>query len=186
MNNLLSIIVPVSNMAGRLDLLRQWIDDISFSKIEIILVHDIKDERTGIELEDLVKNKNKQIKLIEGYFGDPGSSRNAGLEVCKAEWIIFCDSDDRPRIDNIISGILGSHNLTNFIVGNFVTINNQHYRKHVISREKFIDNMTDYPGLWRIVFRKSRIDNYIFPSIRMAEDQVFIANLGIEIEENQS
>ena len=118
----LSIIVPVTKMHGRLDNFKQMVEDISNFSIQLIVVHDIDDDKTGRELQIILKN-NKNIKLIEGKYGSAGGARNAGLELVDSEWIGFWDSDDKPEVKqylDLVAKIKKEQNLVGY--GNFLKI----------------------------------------------------------------
>ena len=51
---LLSVIVPITRMANRLGTLKKWIQDCQYQNLEIILVHDKRDDETGIELVSII------------------------------------------------------------------------------------------------------------------------------------
>ena len=109
----LSIIVPVTKMHGRLDNFKKMVEDISNLSIQLIVVHDIDDDKTGRELQIILKN-NANIKLIEGKYGSAGGARNAGLELVDSEWIGFWDSDDKPQVKqylDLVAKIKGEQNL---------------------------------------------------------------------------
>ena len=55
----LSIIVPISDMAGKLDLLKDWLQETYSECIEVFLIHDKKDEGTSIELKNLERSIKK-------------------------------------------------------------------------------------------------------------------------------
>ena len=102
---LASVICPVRGMGGKLNLVRKWIEEISHNpQIEIILVHDIADTLTGEELME-ISNTYRNTRVTEGYFGNPGSARNAGLEICLGKSVVFWDSDDEPNVENFLASL---------------------------------------------------------------------------------
>ena len=118
----LSIIVPVTKMHGRLDNFKKMVEDISDFSIQLIVVHDIDDDKTGRELQIILKNK-MNIKLIEGKYGSAGDARNAGLELVESEWVGFWDSDDKPEVKqylDLVAKIKEEQNLVGY--GNFLKI----------------------------------------------------------------
>ena len=58
--NLLSVVVPVTLMHGRLEKLKSWIALSCEYPIKIILVHDYKDEETRKELLGIVQSQNSK------------------------------------------------------------------------------------------------------------------------------
>jgi glycosyltransferase involved in cell wall biosynthesis len=171
---LVSIVIPVARMAGRLDNLRQSLLGIPKSGVEVILVDDQQDEETGLELSELIsKVGNNHIRKISGKFGNPGAARNAGLAVSSGSWVTFWDSDDIGFVDAILSELKYADTEVKCIIGQY-----QHYsvtRKETFTTE-LIDNLSQIPkspGIWRFVFRKEKLK--AFRDLSMGEDQVFIA-----------
>ncbi len=178
---LLSIIVPVSRMSGRLENLKSWIAMVNSHKVEIILVHDVQDLQTDGELEEIVAAfPDKNIRLERGYWGYPGGPRNLGIEKCRAEWIIFWDSDDIGYVEQVLPEIELAESETNFIVGQFDMID--YLTKTncgTVSNTTSISSLFFNPGLWRIAIRRKAILGIFFGSERMGEDQIFLAEIGI-------
>jgi len=176
---LLSVIVPISNMAGKLNQLSSWVTN-SFNKpIQIIIIHDIADEATGMELKELIhKNKLSHVVLIEGEYGNPGYARNAGLEVATGEWCVFWDSDDKPFVSSILLALTEVNLEDEVIIGRFNIRNCLDG-----SVREGCTNITSYkhiamnPGIWRMIFRSKIINGFRFTNLRSGEDQVFLSDL---------
>ena len=100
MQPLISIIVPVYN--GR-DYLENCIESIelqTYPALEVLIVNDGSTDATGKICEDLcVKYQNIQVISMN----DEGVSkaRNAGIERCKGEYVMFVDADDRLHCDTV-------------------------------------------------------------------------------------
>jgi glycosyltransferase involved in cell wall biosynthesis len=165
-------------MAGRLQRLEEWLSRVANSPMEVILIHDRQDEVTGPQIQSLLsKISNPKIQLIEDYFGSPGLARNRGIELAKGKWICFWDSDDLPNLGVALSLIdKDSASKADCLVTNFNSVNE--ISKEVIAhrlRANFEDEFSLNPGLWRIYFKYSAIADLRFGSLRMAEDQIFLA-----------
>ena len=181
---LFSVITPISNMAGKLAGLDLWLSTILKSDSEVILIHDITDEITGPEVERLwQKHKDENVKLLQGRFGGPGSARNAGIEMAKGIWISFWDSDDEPNVMNFLKMVEKANSTTcEIIVGDFIT---RSERTNLECKEEFfseslaenLNRVALNPGIWRMAFRRSFLGGNRFPSSRMGEDQLLLANL---------
>ena len=180
---LLSVIVPIGDMAGHLEFLESWLKEISSHPLEVILVHDKTFLSVGSELTKLLESVNSsKIILTQGVFGNPGSARNAGLEFANGSWIGFWDSDDFPNVENILAAIDSSHESDEVLVGNFsiFDITLMEYRNSSV-RSHGINVVAMNPGVWRMVFRRQTISNTRFPSLKMGEDQVFLSRLNFGI-----
>ena len=91
----LTIVVPISSMAGRLNNLSSWLCEALDFDVEVRLVHDFHDEDTSREVQELLRKlNNKNIIFLEMKFGSPGLARNHGLKDANSKWVMFVDSDD--------------------------------------------------------------------------------------------
>lgn len=178
-DHLLTAIVPVSRMAGKLENFESWISQAS-PKIKIIVVHDFQDDATGKELRTII-GSNIHIKFIEGIFGSPGAARNAGLEFADTLWTVFWDSDDLPNTTETLE-ILGRGSdqkdviVTSFDVRSLGVDGN--VRKSFTpngSIGKKLRYLASDPGIWRVLFRTEIVSNLTFTDLRMGEDVLFLA-----------
>jgi glycosyltransferase involved in cell wall biosynthesis len=176
----LSVVVPVTNMAGRLRRLESWIEK-SHTLIEIIIVHDFRDQETHEELINL--STQYQIRIINGVYGSPGAARNAGIDEASKKWVIFVDSDDFPEITEYIKIIqeaefrsccvgIGSYSVkdseTNLELWKSILPMNAKKRDRYLGTD---------PGIWRYAFKREFIGDLRFPSLSMAEDIVFLSQI---------
>ena len=176
----LSAVVPVSLMAGKLGYLSGWLTEASKYDLEIIIVHDKQDSETSPELRLLVSNsKNPRIQFIEGFFGNPGGARNAGLERVTGNWIVFWDSDDLPCINKILNETYDAGNDVEVVIGQYQAVNLNTGFASINGEHKSIRDVAMNPGLWRMIFKSQSIQGVRFPNLRMAEDQVFLSRIRI-------
>ena len=174
---LLSVIVPVARMSGRLALMQRWLTSISnLDTVEVIVVHDKQDEETGRELREILNSINSdRCILIEEFVNSPGLARNLGLKAASGIWVIFADSDDNLMILDIMEN-LGDHreseidayiyNFETFDVSSKKTRSNYHKSNSI--------RIGWTPGIWRWVFRRESIERLKFPKYKMGEDQLFL------------
>lgn len=92
-NGLVSIIIPVYNVEKYLDKSVQSAINQTYRNIEIILVDDGSKDSSG-ELCEKWKNRDERIVVIHKANGGLSSARNAGLDICKGDYVYFQDSDD--------------------------------------------------------------------------------------------
>lgn len=184
MTPILSIVVPVRNMTGKLKNLSSWLSLTDFSSVEVIIVEDLDDPLTGKELSKLVREiDSENIKLISSKFGSPGAARNAGKAVAVGEWIAFWDADDFGYSGTAVTELkklvgtsqydvlIYSYEIKDWITGSLMSV------KHVDERCSDMDCIADSPGLWRFLIRTELVRFVQFPEYRMAEDQVFLTKL---------
>lgn len=92
-NPLISVIVPVYNVAAYLS---RCVDSIlaqSYENLQIILIDDGSTDDSGRICEEYAK-KDGRIQVIHKKNGGLSSARNAGLDVSNGQYIGFVDSDD--------------------------------------------------------------------------------------------
>jgi len=174
----LSIICPISDMAGRLGHLNDWLNQVDFNCTQVILVHDIRDEKTGSELKSIISKINSPALILkEGLFGTAGGARNSARSSCEGEWICFWDSDDQPNYHLVLNALDSVHDV---IIGEFCIENPTGATvkvPHGSTQGQSLSRMSFNPGLWRMAFRAEMIKNISFPEITMGEDQCFLAQI---------
>lgn len=88
-----SIVVPVYNVE---EFLPECLDSLigqTYKNIEIICVDDGSTDGSSAILKEYAK-KDKRIIVVKKKNGGLSSARNAGLNKCKGDYVMFCDSDD--------------------------------------------------------------------------------------------
>jgi glycosyltransferase involved in cell wall biosynthesis len=176
----ISIIVPVKNMAGRLSNFYTWTVELN-TDYELIVVHDFEDLETTKELKShLEKHVICKYLYLEDVYGSPGAARNAGLKLATGEWVMFWDSDDVGQVVAINEWLRkDSRKEVDFEVFRFTKCNFLDENELVQDRwsDDFNQNFLNWllePGIWRCLFRRTRIEGLAFTEILMGEDQVFI------------
>ena len=108
---LISVIIPVYKVE---QYLRRCLDSIvnqTYTNLEIILVDDGSPDNSP-QICDEFANKDNRIAVIHKKNGGLSDARNAGLDICKGEYISFVDSDDwvsQEYINKLYSSITKSH-----------------------------------------------------------------------------
>lgn len=92
-NQLISIVVPVYNVAPYLPKCLDSICCQSYTNWELILVDDGSTDRTG-EICDDYSHKDERIMVIHVPNGGASYARNIGNELANGEWITYVDGDD--------------------------------------------------------------------------------------------
>ena len=94
MNNpLISIIIPAYNCSKTLPRAVYSALAQTYKNLDIIIVNDGSTDDTSI-LCDSFKNEDGRVQIIHKTNGRQASARNAGLRVCKGEFVLCLDSDD--------------------------------------------------------------------------------------------
>lgn len=175
----LLIIVPVTKMANKLGNLQTWLSRTTNQEVKILIVHDIADEPTSLELKEIVSKFSRlKIELIEKRLNSPGLARNLGLATVNYEWISFVDSDDLVDVSELLNMISKSPLDTEIVIGNYKVSSSKDTKSMKTSES--IDpkmNVAMNPGIWRMIFRQEIIGMTRFSQYKMGEDQLFLLDI---------
>lgn len=98
MKDLISIIVPIYKVEPYLDQCVSSIVAQTYQNLEIILVDDGSPDRCPDMCDEWAK-KDDRIRVIHKPNGGLSDARNAGLDVCRGDYVAFIDSDDWIETD---------------------------------------------------------------------------------------
>ena len=173
---LLSIVVPATRLHGNSRNLQSWIQQLPEDDVSVVIVHDIQDDLTSHDLHEMLRGLPKEkVRLHEETFNSPGLARNIGIKTSRSEWIWFVDADDLPEVEQAIKMIKEAEENTEVLVGNYRINQGGHDLAPAISRKFSPVSLVAYsPGIWRMVFRSSSLQDLYFSHLKMAEDQLFI------------
>jgi glycosyltransferase involved in cell wall biosynthesis len=174
----LTAIVPVSSFRDDSERLALWISRQEIESFNVIIVFDGLEP--PVKLKSLIQGKS-QIRLLNGQFGGPGPSRNAGLKLVTTQYVCFWDSDDYPFVerysiahDEILKS-QGDVAIAQFEMC-YEDLSTEHKQMRIIPHlDDLAVELTQNPGIWRFIFSTSSIQGIEFPDIPMGEDQVFIS-----------
>lgn len=184
---LISVIVPVYNVA---DYLEQCLDSIlnqTYKEFEVILVDDGSSDTSYSICSEYVK-KDSRIRLYRQENKGLSAARNAGLELCRGGYITFIDSDDfvspeylQGMIENLKQAdadiaICEHYRLEN---GTF------YFQKHdsndieiISSRDAFKRiHQVNYAVAWGKLYKSSLFRYVRFPVGRVYEDSFTLPKL---------
>jgi glycosyltransferase involved in cell wall biosynthesis len=177
----LTIVIPVRQMAGKLEQLEISISEALREEVKVIVVHDKVDELTDEELQQImVRQKNPNLDLITGQFNSPGVARNAGMQRVKTKWVVFWDADDFPIVENLL-------NLYEIVVksdseigvGGFQEIDflNAQTPGNAPNTKQELNSIASSPGIWRMIFQSNLMHENPFTDLLLAEDQILLSDI---------
>jgi glycosyltransferase involved in cell wall biosynthesis len=176
-----SIIVPISNMEGRLDLIKDWLPQASAIGFQTILVCNNCDDNTFSELSEFsTSQKLSRVLILESPRLGPGLGRNEGLKHAIGEFVAFWDADDLGNVQALNSLVSSADPKVNLFVCNYMIVDSNGRESVMIfgkdSKQALFDLCMN-PGVWRMVFNREFISDCRFGTSSMGEDQVFLAQV---------
>lgn len=93
MNGVISVIVPVYNVAAYLPECLESILEQDYEKLEVILIDDGSTDRSGAICDEYAA-KDPRVVVIHQKNGGAAAAKNAGLRIAKGKYLSFVDSDD--------------------------------------------------------------------------------------------
>jgi len=181
----LSVVIPLTRMAGKLGNLSTNLDRCLDLDIEIILVHDEQDNGTHTELETLVSRiPGAKCKIIRRTVYSPGLARNIGIGEATGRWISFWDADDLVDPQGYLRLIgqaeaqnasLGIGRIQTFSLNELETQTRRFNFSE--SLDELIYDLAYLPAFTRFTFRRESFKQLSFPEYLLGEDLVFLADL---------
>ena len=189
-NDLVSIIIPVYNVAPYLDRCVQSACTQTYKNIEIILIDDGSTDESG-EKCDHWAEKDSRIVVVHQKNSGVSAARNTGLDIANGKYISFLDSDDE-FIPYTIERALCNFTVDTDLVSFGYNIVNSDNKSKIIFDERTYYNQTEHErinfivgtffsfkigwGVWCNIFLKSNIDKYRIRfqiGHKMTEDKIF-------------
>ena len=97
---LVSVIVPVYNVAPYLEQCLDSIVNQTYRNLEIILVDDGSTDESGA-ICDRYAEQDGRIQVVHKKNGGQSSARNVALDMMTGEWVLFVDSDDWIELNTL-------------------------------------------------------------------------------------
>lgn len=173
---LVSIIIPIGPRQLDLTYMKETLlANCHLEGVEFIMVCDSTPQQASEDLRTWINsNEIPNTTVINVAFGNPGESRNVGIEASSGKWVQFWDSDDIGDIQNIIGDLINLE--TDLVVQQYILEDSKN-QESSISSTKSIYELVVNPGLWRISIRREFLQQARFPKLSMGEDQVFLFEL---------
>lgn len=188
MSELISVIVPIYNVANYLRKCVESIRKQSYQNLEIILVDDGSPDNCGEICEEYAK-LDYRIKVIHKANGGLSDARNYGIEAATGEYFLFVDSDDYIHIDmiRILYEALKEKNAQVAVCSyqnvqeNEVTAYNESYRgvlqpllmteKQMFDSHYYLDKRVEFIVAWNKLYHCSLFEHVRYPKGKVHEDE---------------
>ena len=182
---LISIIVPIYKVEPYLQCCLDSIVNQTYKNLEIILVDDGSPDNCP-QICDEYAARDNRIVVIHKENGGLSDARNAGLDVCKGEYVSFVDSDDLLDV-NAIKSMLDANIDSSIVIANIKTFvgDDQPYRNKntCCNNSDYINLFPDdlllslckdgtvyLRSVWGKLIRKDLFNNIRFPKGKLYED----------------
>lgn len=123
--DLISLIVPVYNVAPYLHRCINSILEQSYQNIEILLINDGSTDNSAFICQEYAE-KDSRIRVIHQSNQGPSAARNTGISAAKGDYIAFIDSDDfieKDYLKNLYQAAV--QNQSDIAVCNFTSFNEE-------------------------------------------------------------
>ena len=182
MNQLVSIIIPVYNVALYLERCLNSVLSQTYENYEVIIVNDGSTDNS-LEICKRYSKQYKRIKTYDQVNQGVSAARNFGLSRANGEYICFIDADDFVSdiyIDTLYTNMIMTNadisicNSTRDgifdkrVDGKIEKWNNEQGIRH------FLQNETIDLTVWGKLFKKSVLQNLEFKKIKIGEDQIYL------------
>ena len=181
MNQTISVIVPVYNVAQYLP---QCVDSIlsqDYGNLEVILIDDGSTDGSG-EICDRYAALDSRVRVIHQKNGGAAAAKNAGLRLATGEYLAFADSDDylEPGAYGFLMKVL-LENGADAVQGSFREVYRNRAEEQRISEEilEGYDYLLRFPKdfscalLWNKLYRRALFDGVFFEEGHKIDDEYF-------------
>ncbi len=185
MQPLISVIVPIYNVAPYLEKCVMTVVNQTYKNIEIILVDDGSTDGSDIICDDL-SSKYRNIIVIHQKNKGLAEARNIALENIKGEWVAFLDSDDWIETDmyEILLSAARENNVDiaacktrNCFMGNKTSVYDDSEEISIFSIEEIIHDLAFGNRIrfevWNKIWRRDLIGTTRFIPNQVSEDIYF-------------
>ncbi len=183
MDGVISVIVPVYNVAAYLP---QCLDSIlgqDYENLEVLLIDDGSKDDSGA-ICDAYAARDSRIRVIHQKNGGAAAAKNAGLRVATGEFLSFVDSDDflEPNVYGYMVELLRSTGADAAEFGFSDLYRNREedqvlydQRQMVSGREYLIRFTTGWTGalLWNKLYKRQLFQGVFFEEGHKIDDEYF-------------
>ena len=181
MADLISVIIPVYNVAAYLSACIESILSQNYSALEIILIDDGSTDESG-EICDEYAKRDSRINVIHQTNAGAAAAKNTGLKAATGTYLSFVDSDDFLESDaySHMIRIIQEQN-ADIVQCSYRDVFKNHAIEH--SLEKVTLNQIDFLALftedwtcallWDKLYKKSLFDGVFFETGHKIDDEYF-------------
>lgn len=175
----LSIVLPIHTIPNEMQLkrMKSWVSQLDGNFQLLIIVDEREYEK---KVHDWCLSELSQFGgvILRGDFSNPGGTRNLGISNASGSWICFVDYDDVLESRKVLDVVRENGKLCDVIVCQYSKQFDGRDKKTAMpSNTKNLSRLCWEPAFWRVIIRREVLENITFPSLRMGEDQLFLAKV---------
>lgn len=184
---LLSVIVPVYNVANYLEACLDSVLSQTYRSLEIIVVDDGSTDGSGAICDAYAQLDPRVVVIHQANQGLSGA-RNTGMDACTGAYITFIDSDDSYGTTDVLEQnvkLLEEDKDVDFVQFPFLRSNK--YECECVSPKMRITNRAEryrlyltlqiYPMAWNKIYRADLIADIRFEPGAYFEDELFMVEI---------
>ena len=183
MNGVISVIIPVYNVAAYLPECMESILTQDYKELEIILIDDGSTDESGL-ICDKYAPRDSRIKVIHQPNSGAAAAKNAGLRAATGEYLSFVDSDDylEPGAYSHMVRLLQEHQ-ADVVQCSYRDVFKDHTVEHFISQPRNVFDAADFLSLftkdwtcallWDKLYKRSLFDGVFFETSHKIDDEYF-------------
>lgn len=183
MNGVISVIIPVYNVAAYLPECIESILTQDHYQLEMILIDDGSTDISG-RICDEYAQKDSRIKVIHQPNSGAAAAKNAGLQAATGEYLSFVDSDDflEPGAYSHMVQLL-SENEADAVQCSYRDVFKEHTTEHLLSQERNVLDAASFLALftkdwtcallWNKLYKRSIFQDIHFETGHKIDDEYF-------------
>ena len=183
MNNTISVIIPVYNVAEYLPACLDSILSQDHGDLEVILIDDGSRDDSGRICDDYAA-ADSRVRVIHQQNGGAAAAKNAGLRVATGEYLSFVDSDDylEPNVYSYMLAALKDAG-ADAVHCNFREVYQNRREDSLVNKGRNLVGSREYlvrftkdwscPLLWNKLYKRSLFEGVFFEEGHKIDDEYF-------------
>lgn len=183
MKAVISVIVPVYNVASYLPECLDSILSQDYEELDVILIDDGSTDTSGSLCDDYAR-RDSRVRVIHQKNAGAAAAKNAGLRAAKGEYLCFADSDDylEPGAYAYMVSLL-QENDADIVRCAFRSLFRSHAELHLTEQSRYVTDgkafltqfITDWTCglLWNKLYKRSLFVGVFFEEGHRIDDDYF-------------
>ena len=183
MKDVISVIVPVYNVAAYLPECLDSVLSQDYEKLEVILIDDGSTDDSGTICDDYAA-RDGRIRVIHQKNGGAAAAKNAGLRAATGEYLSFVDSDDflEPNVYGYMLSLLRTYDVDTAVFAFRDIYRNrqeekifQPGRQMLTGKEYLVRFTSDWSAalLWNKLYKRGLFRDVFFEEGHKIDDEYF-------------